>query len=217
MRDLLGNKGANLAEMTSVLGAETVPGGFTIATTACVEYMRTGEFPAGLDDEIDAALERLERDAGKGFGAVDDPLLLSVRSGAPVSMPGMLDTILNLGLNGSSVEGLADVSGDARFAWDSYRRLVQMFGEVVRGLPSDGYQDAITAARRSEGVADDSELSEQALRGLTENFLRLFSKHTGEDFPSDPREQLRAGRGGGLPILEQRPGHHLPEAQRDPR
>jgi pyruvate,orthophosphate dikinase len=195
MRDLLGNKGANLAEMTSVLGADTVPGGFTIATTACVEYMRTGEFPAGLDDEIDAALERLERDAGKGFGAVDDPLLLSVRSGAPVSMPGMLDTILNLGLNGSSVRGLAAVSGDPRFAWDSYRRLVQMFGEVVRGLPSDGYEDAITAARGAEGVADDSELSEQALRGLTESFLQLFSKHTGEDFPDDPREQLEQAVG----------------------
>src|SRR4029453_2900949 len=114
MRDLLGNKGANLAEMTSVLGADTVPGGFTIATTACVEYMRTGEFPAGLDEEIDAARERLGAGASKGFGAVDDPLLLSVRSGAPVSMPGMLDTILNLGLNGSSVEGLARVGGAPR-------------------------------------------------------------------------------------------------------
>src|SRR4029453_17704180 len=118
MRDLLGNKGANLAEMTSVLGADTVPGGFTIATTACVEYMRTGEFPAGLDEEIDAALERLEHEAGKRFEAEDDPLLLSVRSGAPVSMPGMLDTVLNLGLNHSSLQGLARVSGDGRFAWD---------------------------------------------------------------------------------------------------
>jgi pyruvate, orthophosphate dikinase len=190
MRDLLGNKGANLAEMTSVLGADRVPGGFTIATTACVEYMQTGEFPAGLDDEIDTALERLERDASKGFGADDDPLLLSVRSGAPVSMPGMLDTILNLGLNGSSVEGLAGVSGDPRFAWDSYRRLVQMFGEVVRGLPADAYEDAIAAARRAEGVADDSELSERVLRDLTQQFLEFFSKQTGEEFPGAPREQL---------------------------
>src|SRR6266511_3917927 len=103
MRELLGNKGANLAEMTHVLGADRVPGGFTIATTACVEYMRTREFPLGLDEQIDAALERLEEESCKRFGAEDDPLLLSVRSGAPVSMPGMLDTVLNLGLNDSSV------------------------------------------------------------------------------------------------------------------
>jgi pyruvate, orthophosphate dikinase len=190
MRELLGNKGANLAEMTNVLGADRVPGGFTIATTACVEYMRTGEFPAGLDDEIDLALQRLEEDAGKRFGAEDDPLLLSVRSGAPVSMPGMLDTVLNLGLNESSIEGLARMSGDSRFAWDSYRRLVQMFGEVVRGLPAMGFEEAISAARREEGVADDSELSEGALIRLTERFLELFREHTGDAFPSEPRDQL---------------------------
>ncbi len=190
MRELLGNKGANLAEMTNLLGADRVPGGFTIATTACVEYMRSGEFPAGLDDQIDIALERLERDAGKRFGADEDPLLLSVRSGAPVSMPGMLDTILNLGLNGSSVEGLARVSGDGRFAWDSYRRLVQMFGEVVRGLPPEAFEDAIADARQAQGVADDSGLTEEALRGLTARFLDLFGEHTGEDFPDGPRDQL---------------------------
>ncbi|HEX2358479.1 MAG TPA: pyruvate, phosphate dikinase [Solirubrobacterales bacterium] len=190
MRELLGNKGANLAEMTNVLGADRVPGGFTIATSACVEYMRTKEFPAGLNEQIDAALERLERDAGKEFGADDDPLLLSVRSGAPVSMPGMLDTVLNLGLNSSSVEGLARVSGDARFAWDSYRRLVQMFGQVVRGLPADAFEQALADARRAEGVADDSELSEEALSGLTARFLGLFAVHTGEDFPDQPRDQL---------------------------
>ena len=113
MRKLLGNKGANLAEMTRVLGRSRVPGGFTIATTACVEFMRTGGFPPGLDDEIDTAVARLEEDAERRFGAEEDPLLLSVRSGAPVSMPGMLDTVLNLGLNGTSVEGLARASGDA--------------------------------------------------------------------------------------------------------
>ena len=195
MRELLGNKGANLAEMTSVLGPDRVPGGFTITTAACVEYMRTGEFPAGLEGEIDAAVEQLERDAGKRFGAEDDPLLLSVRSGAPVSMPGMLDTVLNLGLNQSSVEGLARVSGDGRFAWDSYRRLVQMFGEVVRGLPAMGFEDALTEARRTEGVTDDSELSEGALRTLTDRFLGLYAEHTGESFPEAPREQLRQAVG----------------------
>jgi pyruvate, orthophosphate dikinase len=190
MRELLGNKGANLAEMTHVLGADIVPGGFTIATTACVEYMRTGEFPAGLDEQIDAALERFERESGKSFGAEGDPLLLSVRSGAPVSMPGMLDTVLNLGLNDSTVEGLTSVSGDGRFAWDSYRRLVQMFGDVVRGLPSMAFEDAIVAARKEQGVADDSGLTEEALRKLTARFLELYTRHTGEEFPSDPRDQL---------------------------
>lgn len=190
MRELLGNKGANLAEMTHVLGAEIVPGGFTIATTACVEYMRTREFPVGLDEQIDAALERLEKESGKSFGAEGDPLLLSVRSGAPVSMPGMLDTVLNLGLNGSSVEGLTAVSGDGRFAWDSYRRLVQMFGDVVRGLPSMAFEEAIVDARNELGVADDSGLTEDALRKLTAHFMELYSAHTGEDFPPDPRDQL---------------------------
>jgi pyruvate,orthophosphate dikinase len=195
MRELLGNKGANLAEMTGVLGAEMVPGGFTIATTACVEYMRTGEFPAGLDDQIEEAVARLEGKAGKAFGADEDPLLVSVRSGAPVSMPGMLDTVLNLGLNDASVQGLASFSGDSRFAWDSYRRLVQMFGEVVRGLDPDPLQDELSEARRREGVADDSELSEEALRGLTERFRALIGDHSGEGFPSDPRTQLREAVG----------------------
>jgi len=195
MRELLGNKGANLAEMTHVLGPDRVPGGFTIATRACVEYMRTREFPAGLDEQIDSALEGLEGEAGKRFGAEDDPLLLSVRSGAPVSMPGMLDTVLNLGLNDSSVEGLARVSGDGRFAWDSYRRLVQMFGDVVRGLPSMAFEDAIVAARKDVGAGDDSGLTEQALRTLTAQFLDLFTQHTGEQFPTDPRGQLRQAVG----------------------
>jgi pyruvate, orthophosphate dikinase len=195
MRDLLGNKGANLAEMTHLLGADRVPGGFTIATTACVQYMRTREFPVGLDEQIGAALERLEAESGKRFGAEDDPLLLSVRSGAAVSMPGMLDTVLNLGLNEASVEGLAAVSGDGRFAWDSYRRLVQMFGDVVHGLPSMAFEEAIVAARQEEGVADDSGLPEQALRRLTRRFLELFADHTGEQFPIDPREQLQQAVG----------------------
>src|SRR6201984_2068238 len=133
MRDLLGGKGANVAEMTRVLGAERVPAGFTITTEACVAYMRSGVEPEGLDEQVAAAMERLEEAAGKRFGDDADPLLVSVRSGARESMPGMLDTILNVGLNDESVQGLAKTTENERFAWDSYRRFVQMFGNVSRG------------------------------------------------------------------------------------
>ena len=135
MRELLGGKGANLAEMTRVLGAELVPAGFTITTEACVAYMRAGGTPPdGLADAVDDALARLEEHAGRRLGDPEDPLLVSVRSGARDSMPGMMDTVLNLGLNDDSVEGLAARTGNPRFAWDCYRRLVQMFGDVVRGV-----------------------------------------------------------------------------------
>src|SRR3712207_4207716 len=133
MRELLGGKGANVAEMTRVLGPARVPAGFTITTEACVAYLRDGAVPDGLDAEVDAALARLERHAGKALGDPEDPLLVSVRSGARESMPGMLDTVLNLGLNDASVEGLARATGNERFAWDSYRRFVQMFGNVSHG------------------------------------------------------------------------------------
>jgi pyruvate,orthophosphate dikinase len=191
MGSLLGNKGANLAEMVRILGPEMVPGGFIVNTAACVEYMRTGTAPDGLDEQIDAELAELERASGKGFGDPSDPLLLSVRSGAPVSMPGMLDTILNLGLNRLSLAGLAKISGEPRFALDSRRRLVQMFGEVVRGVPADAFERALTAARERAGVAVDSELSAEALEGLIEEFLVLVADSTGDPFPEDPREQLR--------------------------
>src|SRR6516225_10142253 len=131
MRELLGGKGANVAEMTRVLGADRVPAGFTITTEACVAYMRSGHEPQGLDQQVADAMRRLEETAGKKFGDNEDPLLVSVRSGARASMPGMLDTILNVGLNDTSVLGLARATDEKRFAWDSYRRLVQMFGNVV--------------------------------------------------------------------------------------
>src|SRR5205823_1865714 len=135
-RELLGGKGANVAEMTRVLGAELVPAGFTVTTAACVQYLHDGgKFPEGLQAEIDEALTRLEDSAGARLGDAHAPLLVSVRSGARDSMPGMLDTVLNLGLNDATVEGLARVSGDERFAWDSYRRFAQMYGNVVRGIP----------------------------------------------------------------------------------
>src|SRR5919205_1398203 len=138
MRELLGGKGANVAEMTRVLGADRVPAGFTITTEACVAYMNAGQQePEGMADEVAAALERLQEHTGKRLGDAEDPLLVSVRSGARESMPGMLDTVLNLGLNDQSVEGLARSTGNERFAWDSYRRFVQMFGNVVRGIPGE--------------------------------------------------------------------------------
>src|SRR5205807_7295700 len=157
MRELLGGKGANVAEMTRVLGAERVPAGFTITTEACVDYMRRGRVePEGLDEQVAEALARLEEHAGKKLGDPDDPLLVSVRSGARESMPGMLDTILNLGLNDRSVEGLARTTDNERFAWDSYRRFVQMFANVCRGVPSEAIEDAIAAHKRGAGVEADT-------------------------------------------------------------
>ena len=192
MRELLGNKGANLAEMTRVLGAEKVPGGFTVTTAACVEYMRNGgRLPSGLDDQVAGAVGELEHANAKQFGDPDDPLLLSVRSGAPVSMPGMLDTVLNLGLSEASVEGLARRTGNGHFAWDSRRRLVQMFSEVVKGVDAMAFETALTEARDASNVAVDSDLDEAALRGLVERFLDIYLSHTGERFPEDPHDQLR--------------------------
>lgn len=193
MRELLGGKGANLAEMTRVLGSERVPAGFTITTEACVAYMRGGgEMPDGLDPQVDEALARLEALAGKTLGDPDDPLLVSVRSGARVSMPGMLDTILNLGLNDRSVEGLAARTGNERFARDSHRRLVQMFGNVVRGIPGERYESAIADAKDAKGVRLDTELGPEELAALTARFREIYRDETGEDFPEDPREQLEA-------------------------
>ena len=192
MRELLGGKGANVAEMTRVLGSDRVPAGFTITTEACVAYMRVGRRePEGMAEQVERALVGLERDAGKGLGDREDPLLVSVRSGGRVSMPGMLDTVLNLGLNDESVLGLARATGNDRFAWDSFRRFVQMFGNVSRGIPGEVFEDAIRVAKESRGVTQDTELGVEALRELTEAFKRIYLEHTGEGFPRDPREQLR--------------------------
>jgi pyruvate, orthophosphate dikinase len=185
MRDLLGGKGANVAEMTRVLGAERVPAGFTITTQACIAYM-TGEqrFPPGLEEQVADALARLEQSAGRRLGDAADPLLVSVRSGARESMPGMLDTVLNLGLNGETVAGLAERSGNERFAWDSYRRFVQMYGNVVMGIAGERFETAIAAAKQERGVTLDTELDAGALRALTLRFKQLY------EFPDDPRDQL---------------------------
>ena len=191
MRDLLGGKGANVAEMTRILGPERVPAGFTITTEACVSYMQSGRvLPAGLDGEVDDALARLEAAAGKRLGDPDDPLLVSVRSGARESMPGMLDTVLNLGLNDRSVEGLCARTHNERFAWDSYRRFVQMFGNVVRGIAGERFEAEIAAAKKRAGVRLDTDLDVAALRELQAAFAAIFFSETGEDFPQAPREQL---------------------------
>jgi pyruvate, orthophosphate dikinase len=191
MRDLLGGKGANVAEMTRVLGANRVPAGFTITTEACVAYMRAGRSdPEEMVGQVADALARLEAHAGKRLGDRDDPLLVSVRSGARESMPGMLDTVLNLGLNDASVLGLAAVTENERFAWDSYRRFVQMLGNVARGIPGERFEDAIAAAKTQRGVRLDTELDVGALRELTATFTTIFREHTGEEFPQDPQEQL---------------------------
>jgi pyruvate, orthophosphate dikinase len=186
MRELLGGKGANVAEMTRVLGEDRVPAGFTITTEACVAYMKAGqEEPEGMAEQVAEALERLQERAGKQLGDDEDPLLVSVRSGARESMPGMLDTVLNLGLNDTSVEGLANATDNERFAWDSYRRFVQMFGNVSRGISGDKFEAAIKEIKQSRGVKDDTELDVDALKELTAKFKELY------DFPQDPQEQLK--------------------------
>jgi pyruvate, orthophosphate dikinase len=191
MRDLLGGKGANVAEMSRIGGPVRVPKGFTITTEACVAYMEGGEPPEGLDEQVEDAVERLEAETGRRLGDPDDPLLVSVRSGARISMPGMLDTVLNLGLNDEAVHGLARRAGNERFAWDSYRRFVQMFGNVVRDIDGALYEDEIQRVKHSRNVKLDTELDAPDLRELTESFKRIFREQTGEQFPSDPREHLR--------------------------
>ncbi len=192
MRGLLGGKGSGIAEMTRVLGADRVPAGFTVTTEACVQFMlREREEPEGMAAQVAEAVHRLERHAGKTLGDDEDPLLVSVRSGARESMPGMMDTVLNLGLNDTSVEGLIQSTGNDRFAWDSYRRFVQMFGNVCRGIPGERFEDAIAAAKAQRGVKLDTDLDVDALRELTETFKDIYKEHTGDEFPSDPQEQLR--------------------------
>ncbi|HWI21842.1 MAG TPA: pyruvate, phosphate dikinase [Baekduia sp.] len=212
MRDLLGGKGANVAEMTRVLGPERVPSGFTITTEACVSYMDSREFPPGLDAQLADALARLQSRVGKQLGDPSDPLLVSVRSGARESMPGMLDTVLNLGLNDASVAGLASTTGNERFAWDSYRRLVQMFGNVVLGLPGDQFEKEIARVKRERGVKLDTELDVTALQELTRSFQALY------DFPQEPLDQLdRAVRAvfdswTGERAVSYRRINHIPDA-----
>src|SRR5438046_1654542 len=188
-RELLGGKGVGLAEMTQ-LGVP-VPAGFTITTDACRAYMREHGVPEGLEGEVDEHIARLEKKSGKQFGDHDDPLLVSVRSGAAISMPGMMDTILNLGLNDVAVEGLAATTGNERFARDSYRRLIQMYGEVVEGIDGHRFEQALGDLKRSRGVEQDVDLTAVDLAQLIETYEKIFRSETGGEFPQDAREQLR--------------------------
>src|SRR5258708_1587886 len=187
---LLGGKGANLAEMTN-LGLP-VPPGFTISTDACKAYMAGGDaVHAGLMDEVAVARANVEQKMGKLLGDADDPLLVSVRSGAPFSMPGMMDTVLNLGLNDESVKGLAKQTQNERFAYDSYRRFVQMFGKIVLDIPGDQFEEALHDLVESKGLSVDTELSAEDLAGRVEPFKKIVRTEGGVDFPTDPQDQLR--------------------------
>ena len=190
MKNLLGGKGANLAEMAK-LGLP-VPPGFTISTAVCTAYYELErEYPATLAAQVDEALADLEAKSGKGFGDPENPLLVSVRSGAAVSMPGMMDTILNLGINDRAVEGLAAQSGSRRFAFDSYRRFLQMFGNVVMGIDGDHFEHRLDALKKEKGVAQDTELTAEDLEQLVQDFKGIFKEQAGEAFPDSPDEQLK--------------------------
>ena len=188
MKDLLGGKGANLAEMTK-LGLP-VPPGFTITTEACRVYLHDGTAPESLDTEVTVALRKVEEEMGRKLGDPKDPLLVSVRSGAKFSMPGMMETVLNIGLNDESVHGLAEVSGNERFAWDSYRRLVQMFGKTVLDIDGDLFSDALDNMKKERGVKGDTELNAEDLKNLVDIFKTIAYEQTGEEFPQDPRTQM---------------------------
>lgn len=194
MKEVLGGKGANLAEMTN-LGIP-VPPGFTVSTDVCAAfYENKKKYPAGLEDEVAEHLARLEKSMGKKLGDPSDPLLVSVRSGAAQSMPGMMDTILNLGLNDRAVEGLAKKTGNARFAWDSYRRFIQMYGDVVLEVPHDDFEHVLAAAKKAKKVELDTALTTDDLKKLVETYKAIVKKHTKKDFPQDPREQMFGAMG----------------------
>ena len=192
MKLVLGGKGANLAEMTT-LGIP-VPGGFTVTTEACEEFYKRGKkYPSGMKDQVEKKLEKLEKEMGATLGDPKDPLLVSVRSGAAVSMPGMMDTVLNLGLNDTSVVGLASKTGNERFAYDAYRRFINMFGNVVMGVDHEHFEEIITAAKETKGVKDDTELDVEDMKQVCEDYKALVKEKVGRLFPEDPREQLQMG------------------------
>jgi pyruvate, orthophosphate dikinase len=188
LKDLLGGKGANLAEMTN-LGLP-VPPGFIITTDACRYYLQNGAIPDGLADEVTEHLRKLEEQMGRKLGDHADPLLVSVRSGAKFSMPGMMETVLNIGLSDESVHGLAKQAGSDRFAWDSYRRLIQMFGKTVLGIDGEAFEHAIDAAKQAKGTKNDLDLDASDLQALVDTYKGIVREHTGRDFPQEPREQM---------------------------
>src|SRR6516164_9496638 len=192
MKDELGGKGAGLAEMTNA--GLPVPPGFTIQTEACREFMRTGGTSAAVNRQMDGALARLEALQGQKLGGADNPLLVSVRSGAKFSMPGMMDTILNLGLNDKSVEGLARRSNNPRFAYDSYRRLIQMFGSVVLDIPKHAFEEVFDGKKKQKKIKLDTDLDAKAPQEVIAEYKKVVQKHTKKEFPQDPHEQLVMAR-----------------------
>ena len=193
MRSILGGKGAGLAEMTKI--GLPVPPGFTISTEMCPVYLEVGDIPEPVKNEIREHLARLENRLGKKFGSAEDPLLVSVRSGAAVSMPGMMDTILNLGLNVDTVEGLAQLTSNPRFAWDSYRRFTQMYGNVVLGIVHDDFEQILAEQKQLQGVTQDTDLSVDSLKAVVQKYFALVQERTGKPFPQDPMDQLMGAVG----------------------
>src|SRR5438067_4266168 len=193
MKDTLGGKGAGLAEMTNA--GLPVPPGFTISTDVCnIYYDQNGRIPAGIDREIEDYLKRLEKAAGATLGSTENPLLVSVRSGAKFSMPGMMDTILNLGLNDNAVEGLKRRTKNGRFAFDSYRRFIQMFGNVVLEIPKEAFEHEFEAVKKARGAKLDTGLDEQALRDVVQRYKKVVKDKSKKDFPQNPDEQLKMAR-----------------------
>ncbi len=188
MKNLLGGKGAGLAEMTRI--GLPVPPGFTITTEACKEYQKTGKLSEEIKKEVLEHLRKLEEKTGKKFGDRSNPLLVSVRSGAPISMPGMMDTILNLGLNDDTVEGLKDLTNNERFAYDSYRRFIQMFGNVVMGIPHEEFEKILDKYKEENGLKSDTELTPEMLKNIIKDYKALYKEKTGQEFPQDPMDQL---------------------------
>ena len=189
-KELLGGKGANLADMTSI--GLPVPAGFTITTEACGYFSENGKYPAGMEAQVDANIAKLEAEMGAKLGDTENPLLVSVRSGAAQSMPGMMDTVLNLGMSPTVVEAIIEKTGNARFGWDSYRRFMQMFGDVVMGVPHHDFEAALAAVKEEQGVENDTDLSADDMKNVVERYREVYKKAIGSDFPTDPREQLIA-------------------------
>jgi len=190
MKSVLGGKGAGLAEMTRI--GIPVPQGFTITTEVCVEYYKNDKrYPQGLDGQIEENLKKLEQVSKKGFGDSQNPLLVSVRSGAPISMPGMMDTVLNLGLNDVTIQGIIEKTKNERFAYDSYRRFMQMFGNVVLGIEHDKFEHLLEELKRELKVKLDTEIDCEGLKILVERYKKLVKQEIGKDFPQEPKDQLK--------------------------
>jgi pyruvate, orthophosphate dikinase len=221
MKALLGGKGANLAAMTAI--GLPVPPGFTITTEVCTAYYAAGKkLPKGLLEEVQKNIAMLAKETGKRFGDMKSPLLVAVRSGARDSMPGMMDTILNLGLNDQTVEALKNATANGRFAWDCYRRFVQMYGDVVMGVQKhhendpEPFEEVMEELKHHRGVHEDTELNEGDLRELVNRYKKLIRKRTGQEFPADPIEQLK-GAVGAVPVMDERARDPLSRQVQDSR